>query len=116
MSDNRSPIVRFPAEWEPQSAVQLTWPHPGTDWLPILDDAVRVFADIAAEVSKRETLLIVCHDVPTVKSQLRNDTDATASASLTLTLTTLGRATMRRFRSSSTTSLCCSISASTAGA
>ena len=53
MSDNRSPIVRFPAEWEPQSAVQLTWPHPGTDWLPILDDAVRVFADIAAEVSKR---------------------------------------------------------------
>lgn len=75
MSDNRSPIVRFPAEWEPQSAVQLTWPHPDTDWLPILDDAVRVFADIAAEVSKRETLLIVCHDVPTVKSQLRNDTD-----------------------------------------
>ena len=55
--------------------MQLTWPHPGTDWLPILDDAVRVFADIAAEVSKRETLLIVCHDVPTVKSQLRNDTD-----------------------------------------
>lgn len=75
MSDNRSPIVRFSAEWEPQSAVQLTWPHPGTDWLPILDDAVRVFADIAAEVSKRETLLIVCHDVPTVKSQLRSDTD-----------------------------------------
>ena len=109
MSDNRSPIVRFPAEWEPQSAVQLTWPHPGTDWLPILDDAVRVFADIAAEVSKRETLLIVCHDVPTVKSQLRNDTDLG-------NVTTLGRVTMRRFRSSSTTSLCCSISASTAGA
>ena len=29
---------RMLAEWEPQSMVQLTWPHKGTDWAPILDE------------------------------------------------------------------------------
>ena len=29
--------VILPAEWYPQSAVQLTWPHENTDWAPILD-------------------------------------------------------------------------------
>ena len=24
----------LPAEWEPQSAIMLTWPHAGTDWKP----------------------------------------------------------------------------------
>jgi agmatine/peptidylarginine deiminase len=24
--------LRFPAEWEPQSAILLAWPHAGTDW------------------------------------------------------------------------------------
>ena len=28
--------ILFPAEWVPQSAVQLTWPHEDTDWAPIL--------------------------------------------------------------------------------
>ena len=26
----------LPAEWEPQSAIMLTWPHGGTDWKPYL--------------------------------------------------------------------------------
>ncbi|HSR61776.1 MAG TPA: agmatine deiminase family protein, partial [Gammaproteobacteria bacterium] len=24
--------LRLPAEWEPQSGLLLTWPHPATDW------------------------------------------------------------------------------------
>ena len=28
----------MPAEWEPQSVVQLTWPHAHTDWAPILPE------------------------------------------------------------------------------
>ena len=47
------------AEWEPQSAVQLTWPHAGTDWAPILPDITRVYEDMAREISKREQLLVV---------------------------------------------------------
>lgn len=50
----------FPAEWEPQSAVQLTWPHERTDWAPILHEVTPCFVAIAREIVKRENLLIVC--------------------------------------------------------
>ena len=47
------------AEWEHQSMVQLTWPHEGTDWAPILDEITAVYDEMAREISKREPLLIV---------------------------------------------------------
>ena len=31
MQDN----VRFPAEWEPQAAILIAWPHAGTDWADV---------------------------------------------------------------------------------
>ena len=49
----------MPAEWEPQSAVQLTWPHEATDWAPILPEITAVYEKMAREISKREDLLIV---------------------------------------------------------
>ena len=54
---------RMPAEWEPQSAVQLTWPHAETDWAPMLDEITAVYKEMAREISKRERLLIV-DDIP----------------------------------------------------
>lgn len=50
---------RFPAEWEPQECVQLTWPHAGTDWAPMLDEITATYEQIAQEIAKRESLLIV---------------------------------------------------------
>lgn len=47
------------AEWEPQSMVQLTWPHKDTDWAPILPEITAVYEEMAREISKREALLIV---------------------------------------------------------
>ena len=47
------------AEWEHQSMVQLTWPHEGTDWAPILDEITAVYENMASEIRKRESLLIV---------------------------------------------------------
>ena len=47
------------AEWEPQSAVQLTWPHEHTDWGPILPEITRVYDEMAREISKREGLIVV---------------------------------------------------------
>ena len=47
------------AEWEHQSMVQLTWPHEGTDWAPILDEITAVYEEMAREIRKREPLLIV---------------------------------------------------------
>lgn len=62
--------ITFPAEWYPQSAVQLTWPHEDTDWAPILDEVVTCFVEIAREIMKREKLLIVCQNEDEVRSQL----------------------------------------------
>ena len=50
---------RLPAEWEPQSGVQLTWPHAQTDWAPMLDEVLKTYEEIAREIKKREPLLIV---------------------------------------------------------
>ncbi len=49
----------FPAEWEEQEFVQLTWPHSGTDWAYMLDDVQKCFTRIAAAIAAREKLLIV---------------------------------------------------------
>lgn len=62
--------ILLPAEWYPQSAVQLTWPHQDTDWAPILNEVIPCFVSIAKEVIKREMLLIVCPDELAVRSQL----------------------------------------------
>ena len=50
---------RMMAEWEPQSMVQLTWPHKDTDWAPILSEITAVYEEMAREIAKREPLLIV---------------------------------------------------------
>ena len=51
------------AEWERQSAVQLTWPHKDTDWAPILSEITAVYKEMAHEISLHESLLIV-DDIP----------------------------------------------------
>lgn len=68
---------RLPAEWEPQSMIQLTWPHRGTDWVPMLDEIVRVYVEMAREIAKREPLLIVIPDktdLPQEVQKMRNVT------------------------------------------
>ena len=52
----------LPAEWHPQSGVQLTWPDEYTDWASILDEVLPVYEHIAREILKREKLLVVCRD------------------------------------------------------
>ncbi|KAA1174974.1 agmatine deiminase family protein [Marinobacter salinexigens] len=53
----------LPAEWAPQSAVMLTWPHPGTDWADILTEVEPVFLEIAKAVLRFEHLVISCEHV-----------------------------------------------------
>lgn len=54
---------RMPAEWEKQSAVQLTLPNEHTDWAPILPEITAVYEEMKREISKREPLIIV-DDIP----------------------------------------------------
>lgn len=51
------------AEWEPQSAVQLTWPHKDTDWAPILPEITAVYGEMKREIESRETVIVV-DDIP----------------------------------------------------
>lgn len=56
------PIRRLPAEWEEQSAVQLTFPHAGTDWAEILPEVLPCFLQIAQTIARFQRVLIVCDD------------------------------------------------------
>lgn len=53
------PLVVLPAEWEPQSGIQLTWPHSGTDWEPMLDEISQCYARIVREIIRFEPVMIV---------------------------------------------------------
>lgn len=41
---------RLPAEWEPQDAVMLTWPHKNTGWNWILDDVIELYEALATVI------------------------------------------------------------------
>ncbi len=60
--------IFFPAEWYPQSGVQLTWPHVNTDWADILDEVTTCYIAIAKEIVKHEKLLIICDNSSQVMS------------------------------------------------
>ena len=81
---------RLPAEWEPQSMVQLTWPHAKTDWAPMLDEITQTYNEMAREISSREDLLVVAPEAvrPTVHCSLStvnsNDTWARDHGFITL--------------------------------
>ena len=55
-------LIQFPAEWYPQSAIQITWPHEGTDWIDILEEATKFYIGLSKEILKHNRLLIVCSD------------------------------------------------------
>lgn len=58
--ENKMPLhIVLPAEWEPQSGIQLTWPHSGTDWAPMLDEISQCYARIVREIIRFEPVMIV---------------------------------------------------------
>lgn len=59
---NKITTRRLPAEWEEQACIQLTWPHRGTDWDSepgLYGDVTACYLSLAAEIAKRENLIIV---------------------------------------------------------
>ena len=68
MSDTFNAVL--PAEWAPQSGIQLTWPHAGTDWAHMLTEVQACFTAIAREIAQRELLLIVTPEPEEVKKQI----------------------------------------------
>ena len=72
MRDLRPIKRRLPAEWEPQSAIQFTFPHANSDWADSLDEAVSCFVECIETVSRFEKVLVVCRNREEVAAHLRN--------------------------------------------
>ncbi|MGZ8153508.1 MAG: agmatine deiminase family protein, partial [Methylovulum sp.] len=55
-------MIRFPAEWEKQSAVLIAWPHYTGDFSNRLESVEQSYSVIADTISQYEKLIIVCRD------------------------------------------------------
>ena len=44
---------RFIAEWEPQSAVMIAWPHEQTDWAYMLDEVEKCYINVAKAILQK---------------------------------------------------------------
>lgn len=69
------PKFRLPAEWEPNEYVLLSWPHEGTDWSYMLDEAVHCYIEIAKAISRYARLIIVAPDVSAAANTLKGFVD-----------------------------------------
>jgi len=54
--------LRFPAEWEPQSAILLAWPHAGTDWAERLGDVEDTYIALVAAITRFQQAWICVAD------------------------------------------------------
>lgn len=69
-------------EWFPQSGIQLTWPHAGTDWADMLEEVTECYLRMAYEIATREPLLIVCPDPDAVRALLESRLPRRATAQI----------------------------------
>lgn len=63
---------RLPAEWEPQDAVMLTWPHKNTAWNWILDDVTELYEALATVISDYADVIIAAPEaeLDSIRSRL----------------------------------------------
>ncbi len=54
--------LRLPAEWEPQDAIQITFPSRQSDWIDYWEDVVPCYLNIIKVISSYQPLIIVCDD------------------------------------------------------
>lgn len=52
----------LPAEWSPQDAILLCWPHKSMDWHSLLDKVEPVFEQIADNICRHQALILIAHD------------------------------------------------------
>jgi agmatine/peptidylarginine deiminase len=53
---------RFPAEWEPQSAVLIAWPHAGTDWAERLGGVEETYVALVAAIVRFQAVVVCVAD------------------------------------------------------
>ena len=56
------PAMRLPAEWEPQSAVLIAWPHADTDWADRLGEVEDTYIALVTAITRFEAVVICVAD------------------------------------------------------
>ena len=56
------PALRLPAEWEPQSAVLIAWPHAETDWAARLAEVEDTYIALVAAITRFEPVIVCVAD------------------------------------------------------
>ena len=54
--------VRFPAEWEPQSAILIAWPHAGTDWADSLGEVEETYIALVQAITRFQPVVVCVAD------------------------------------------------------
>ena len=54
--------VRFPAEWESQSAILIAWPHAGTDWAERLAEVEDTYIALVTAITRFQPAIICVAD------------------------------------------------------
>ncbi|SMO64785.1 agmatine deiminase [Saccharicrinis carchari] len=65
-------MIRLPAEWEPQSFVQFTFPHKNSDWAYMYTEVVSCFIRIIEATANFEPVWVVCHSKDEVSGYFKN--------------------------------------------
>ena len=53
---------RFPAEWEPQSAILIAWPTADTDWAPRLGEVEDAYIALVAGITRFQPAIVIVAD------------------------------------------------------
>ena len=72
---NQHSKVRFPAEWEAQSFIQFTFPHPESDWAYMYKEVVNCFVNIIENTADFQPVLVGCFDKNMVQAYFVNKTE-----------------------------------------
>ena len=56
------PALRLPAEWEPQSAILIAWPHADTDWAARLGEVEDTYIALVAAITRFQPVLVCVVD------------------------------------------------------
>ena len=54
--------LRLPAEWEPQSAILIAWPHAGTDWAARLEEVEETYIALVAAIARFQSVIVCVPD------------------------------------------------------
>jgi agmatine/peptidylarginine deiminase len=66
------PTMRLPAEWEPQAAILVAWPHAGTDWSDRLESVELTYAALVAGITRfQAAIVLVANDGVRERAELQ---------------------------------------------